>query len=247
MIDENSGLKSRTMLSKNYRNHYLGTERVYPSVFALKFFLGRNPTHDSGSLGKLEGADILDIGFGDGRDMLLYNELGMNVFGVEIDHEVVLHTQRKFRGMIPAGNIKIGTNLSTEFGTKKFDYVTAFSSLFYLESEDATMGKVLAHVATLLKNRSETSNGNPGQLFCTLAREGTHALRDADRLNANTYILEDGFYSFRKGQRYFAFNDAEEVEKIFDESGLAVQSVNNFEVDWFGSLERLFVVKARAT
>ena len=37
------------------------------------------------------GKKILDVGFGDGRDLLLFNDLGFSSYGVEVNKEVVEH------------------------------------------------------------------------------------------------------------------------------------------------------------
>lgn len=232
------------MLSDNYRRYYLSTDSVFPSVFALKFFLGRNPGHDSRDIENLKNADILDVGFGDGRDLALYASLGMNVFGVEIDEEVVLHTQEKFRGIIPEQNLKVGTNRDTGFDPHLFDYVTAFATLPYLENETVSIDSVLTHIRTLLKKPNSNSKG--GYLFCTLARHGTHVLRGARSVDSNTFVLDDPFYKFRQGQRYYAFSEPEQVENRFQLNGLSCDAIHAYEVDWFGTLERLFIVKAHA-
>lgn len=192
--------------------------------------------HKSSELGQLSGKTILDIGFGDGRDMKLFLDLGMKVHGVEIDEEVVEHTRSKFKNQIPASDLILGTNAKTGFAGKHFDFITAFSTLFYLQNAETTIENVLTHVRDLLHP--------DGMLFCTLARRGTHALEGATRLDSRTYVLKDPYYNFRNGQRYVAFNSSEEVVSSFNESGMTVTGIFNYEADWFGSLERLFLVKA---
>lgn len=230
------------ILSENYKKHYLATHQVYPSVFALKFFLGRNPNHDSRELGNLSGLSVLDIGFGDGRDLALYQNLGMDVYGIEVEEAVVRHTRAKFKNLIPSTNLILGSNIRTGF-TQQFDFVTAFSSLFYLENETVTFHQVLQNVVSLLKKPNRSSPG--GKLFCTLARNGTHVLSGAKREDKNTFVLDDPHYKFRRGQRYFVFNDREEVVSIFRANGLDIDGIYEYEANWFGSLERLFIVKAR--
>ena len=80
--------------TENYINHYLNIKGVYPSVFELKMFLGKNPDldlRDEDFHGKL----ILDVGFGDGRDLVLFHNLGFEVFGLEVNEQVVEHAKRK--------------------------------------------------------------------------------------------------------------------------------------------------------
>ena len=78
-----------------YRNHYLNIGKTYPSSFALKCFLGNNPELNLSRL-DFSGKKICDIGFGDGRDLNLFLDLKMDVFGVEPDSTIVNHTKKKF-------------------------------------------------------------------------------------------------------------------------------------------------------
>ena len=72
-------------LAKNYYNLYKNRPKVYPSDLSLKFFKSHNEIKNVKKYKK----KILDIGFGDGRDMILFNDLGMDVYGIEIDKKII--------------------------------------------------------------------------------------------------------------------------------------------------------------
>ena len=72
----------------DYGEYYKRMEmKVYPSEFLVRAFLGAYPNH---ALKKSDyvGKKVLDLGFGDGRNMTLLNDLGMDVFGVEVSQPI---------------------------------------------------------------------------------------------------------------------------------------------------------------
>ena len=129
--------------NQKYIDHYLNIKDVYPSVFSLKMFLGNNPNLD---LRDKDFSDkkILDIGFGDGRDLILFSRLGFQAYGVEIDEDVVNHTSSKFNSI---NNIKlsIGYNDKTGFEPNTFDYVYSVAALMYLRNESLNVHDILNH------------------------------------------------------------------------------------------------------
>ena len=55
-------------------------EHVYPVEFVVRAFLGNYPGHKTDK-SSYPGQRVLDVGFGDGRNMPLLDNLGMQVFG----------------------------------------------------------------------------------------------------------------------------------------------------------------------
>ena len=105
-----------------YRMHYLSIDQVYPSTLALKMFLSNNP--DLNLLDhNFQNKKILDIGFGDGRDLVLFCQLGFETFGIEVDREVVSHTSSKFKKWGMKVDARVGFNDDTGYTSNFFDYV----------------------------------------------------------------------------------------------------------------------------
>ena len=97
-----------------YISHYLKTTNTFPCAFALKCFLGNNPywqPKQSNFLAK----KICDIGFGDGRDLNLFLYLGMKVYGIEPEKEVVNHANNLFKIKEGAPKLQVGTNTCSGF------------------------------------------------------------------------------------------------------------------------------------
>ena len=219
-------------MSNEYIQHYLGIENTYPSAFALKCFLGNNPQW-SLKREELLGKTICDIGFGDGRDLNLFLDLGMEVSGLEPDPEVVKHTLKKFKSMSKTCDLRVGTNIEIPFGENTFDYVYSSAAIYYLPSAKYTIMDALFEVKRVLK---------PGGLFfVSFSTDVNHTVNGANWLDKNRIILEDAFYKFRKGQLYHVYNSTTEVHNDLLEVGIEPAYIGKYFVDWFGTEESWFI------
>lgn len=224
------------MTAMNYRNHYLQISKTYPSAFALKCFLGKNP-HFSLRGENIAGKKICEIGFGDGRDLNLFIDLGMNVYGVEPDEQVVNHTTKKFGDKIPDGQLCVGSNVNIPFGNKSFDYVYASAAIYYLPSSGTTILNALTEANRVLVPK--------GLLFVSFSCSDNHTLDQAEWVDQNTAILEDPFYKLRKGQRYHVYNNKQEIKEDFAKTGFQACYIGDYDIDWFGTRERWYLAIAK--
>lgn len=219
-----------------YRKHYLDISTTFPSAVALKIFLGDNPKL-SLKRNNLKGKKICEIGFGDGRDLNLFKFLSMNVYGVEPDSEVVKHTINKFEDLSFKPVLKVGSNVNTGFKKSFFDIVYASASIYYLPSEDYNINDALEESCRILKKG--------GTFFATFAREGSHVTKKAKKIDKNTLILEDIYYKLRKGQRYHIYNNKKEIKNDLTRNGFKSFFIGEYDIDWFGTRERLYIVGAK--
>jgi ubiquinone/menaquinone biosynthesis C-methylase UbiE len=67
------------------------------------------------------GMHVLDVGCGDGLDMLHYQELGVTVFGVDASTEMVKLAKLR----LPKADIRCGLFQQTTFGDQAFDAVVS--------------------------------------------------------------------------------------------------------------------------
>ena len=134
-------------------------------------------------------------------------------------------------------SLKTGTNNNTGFDEGTFDIVYASASVYYLSNENQRIEDALRHCHKILKNG--------GFFVGSLARYDCHTTKNAEKLDANRLILEDPYYKVRKGQFYHVYNSQEEVHTDFSKCGFHVISVNNYDVDWYGTRETLYLFVAK--
>jgi SAM-dependent methyltransferase len=122
---------------------------LYPNEFLIRTLLGRYPGLEMSR--DYAGRRLLDVGFGDGRNLPLFRNLGVEIFGVEPDPDVCrLVTER----VAPAGidcTLRAGSNTQIPFDDGFFDYVVASSSVYYVR-ENETFSDNLAEVARVMRS-----------------------------------------------------------------------------------------------
>ena len=224
------------MTNNRYRDHYVEINKTYPSVLALKLFLGNNPDFDI-KIEKPVIKNIIDIGFGDGRDIGLFLEMGLHVSGIEPNIDVVNHTSQKYYKYRKKLDLRIGTNVNTGFNDNTFDVAYASASIYYLPSLEYSILDSLSEAYRIIK---------PGGLIMgSFARSDIHTVAEATKINNNIFILKDPYYKFREGQVYHTYNDKNEVLRDFGKIGFKNPLVYDYNVNWFGTRETLFIFVAK--
>jgi SAM-dependent methyltransferase len=227
----------KSLSQNSYRKHYLDINLCYPSVFALKFFLGRNPGLNLTNINK-SGKKLLDVGFGDGRDLKLFLDLGFDTYGVEVDDRVVAHTLDKFsENTENPVKLSVGFNDNTGFSSNTFDFVYSSAALMYLRDETVTLGTILEHINDILRGG--------GWFLGTFTKSDSHITEGAIKLDANRLCLKDDFYKQREGQIYHVHHSEQEVICDLESVGFSDVRVCQYQVDWFGTIETAFMFSAR--
>src|SRR3982751_4195611 len=99
-------------LVNSYGDFYRGRDplHVSPVEFVVRGFLGNYPRLKTDSH-VYPGKSILDIGFGDGRNMPLLHNLGMSVSGIEISDELCRLTKDRMA--------RLGVNITARVGRNR--------------------------------------------------------------------------------------------------------------------------------
>src|SRR5450755_4966188 len=82
---------------------------MYPTEWVIRSFLGTYPNLNLDK-SKYPNAKLLDLGFGDCRNMPLLNRCNFEIFGVEISAEIVDIANEKLRNIGIEAKLKVGTN-----------------------------------------------------------------------------------------------------------------------------------------
>jgi SAM-dependent methyltransferase len=121
-------------IAEKYQAHYNQRNpiNVYPAEFVVRAFLGNYPRHKTAG-SSYNGKRILDLGFGDGRNMPLLHNLGMEVFGVEISTDICKLTEARMRRLGIDVSLRVGRNCSIPFDDAFFDTVLACHACYYVD------------------------------------------------------------------------------------------------------------------
>src|SRR5690242_11498497 len=87
---------------------------LYPTEWVIRTLLGKYPRLDLDK-SRYPGARLLDLGFGDGRNMPLLRNCGFDIHGVEISDEIVALGAAKLEALGIAATLRKGTNAAIPF------------------------------------------------------------------------------------------------------------------------------------
>lgn len=203
---------------------------VYPVEFVVRTLLGTYPGLNV-DRSTYVGAKILDLGFGDGRNMPLLANLGFEIHGVEISSEICEHAAARLDRLGIPADLRVGSNSKIPFEDGAFDFVLACHSCYYVE-EGERFDDNLREIARVLR---------PGGRFIfSLAKSDTYILEGAEKLDDGHCRIVADPYGVRRNSIFRAFEAPNEVEQTlapyFDEFALGL-----CENDWYGIYEKVWI------
>jgi SAM-dependent methyltransferase len=209
-------------------------EHVYPVEFVVRAFLGNYPRHKTDQT-SYPGKRVLDLGFGDGRNMPLLNNLGMQVFGVEISQEICDLTQRRMKSLGIDVDLKVGRNHDLPYPDGFFDTVLACHACYYIDP-DTRFDDNLREIARVLRR---------GGSFVFSAPIGTsYIMRGAKDLGEGHMEIANDPYGVRNGYVLKKFDTEAEIRATLSPM-FADFEIGSCRNDFWGIDEHVWVVVCR--
>jgi SAM-dependent methyltransferase len=178
---------------------------VYPTEWVIRAILGKYPHLDLDKT-RYEGAKLLDLGFGDCRNMPLLRNCGFDIHGVEISDEIVALARDRLATLDISATLKTGANNAIPFAAGYFDYVLACHSCYYVD-QGSSFGDNLAEIARVMKKG--------GTFIASLPAPGNFILRDCRPLGDGHVVIARDIYQLRNGYVFRAFDDEADVHRTF--------------------------------
>lgn len=216
---------------KKYTNYYQNAAKVYPTEFVIRSFMGAYPNMKLDK-SQFPGKNILDLGFGDGRNMSLLADLGFNVHGVEVTQDICDMIMDRMGQQGINVDARAGRNSSIPFDDNYFDHLLACSACYYID-EGQTYNDNLKEIARVIK---------PGGLFVhCLPMPTTFIMEDAiDRGDGHMEITKDP-YGVRVGAILKKFDNQEEIKSYLDPWFTDIR-IGSCQDDYWGSKVHLWFV-----
>ncbi|MBL6613001.1 MAG: class I SAM-dependent methyltransferase [Reyranella sp.] len=223
-------------ITADYRAFYRARNptKVYPVEFVVRAYLGNYPRLQRGSanyVGKL----VLDLGFGDGRNIGLLHDLGMTVSGVETSEEICTLTRARLERQGIAADLRVGRNRAIPFGDAAFDHVLACHACYYVDPGTSFDDNV-REIGRVMK---------PGGAFIFSApMRDTYLLKSAVDLGDGHMQVMNDPYGVRNGCTLRAFRDEDEITKVLSPA-FTNFSIGHCRNDFWGIEERVWIVECK--
>lgn len=189
----------------------------YPTEWVIRTMLGSYPNLNLDTSNYI-GGKILDLGFGDGRNIQLLVNCGLNVYGIEVSEEICSSVRETLNKKVVSAELKVGTNSNIPYPDNFFDYILASSSCYYL-NEGASFSDVVIEIDRVLRPGGFLIANFP--LFSTIdGIEESFILKNCDFTFSNDVIIRNDIYGIRNGYRFKAFKSeidlVDELSSKFD-------------------------------
>jgi SAM-dependent methyltransferase len=187
------------------------SNHLYPTEWVIRTMLGNYPELKL-DRSKYKGGKVLDLGFGDGRNMSLLNNCGLDVHGVEITNETVGMVNKAMADLNIDVTLKVGANAHIPYDDRFFDYILASGSCYYIDGNE-TFNDNLNEITRVLK---------PGGYFITNFPAITdikgipelYILKGSTPTADGHTIIQNDVYGLRNGYKFKVFHSKEEIVGI---------------------------------
>lgn len=220
-------------LEKNYDRFYdeRNPGHVYPVEFVVRAYLGNYPRLKT-DRSRYPGARILDLGFGDGRNMPLLANLGFTVCGVEISERICELARIRMRSLGVDLDARVGRNCSIPFGDGEFDHLLACHACYYIDP-GTTFADNLHEIARVLR---------PGGRFVFSVPIGSSYIFSGARdLGGGHMEIARDPYGIRNGYVLKKFDSGDEIVEALT-PGFTDFSIGSCRNDFWGIEEHVWTV-----
>ena len=226
------------MINKNisfeYTNYYKKKRlsKLYPTEFIVRSFLGSYPNLKPSPSSFYLGKKVLDLGCGDGRNIPFLNDLGYEVYGLEINEEIKEFCFQNLKFNNYKANLRIGDNSNTNFPKDFFDCVVACHSFYYLKDNE-TFDENLNEIYKILKKG--------GRFVFSIPNHKSYLLKNAEILNGNYAVIKNDPLKIRNGLKIKFFKTDSEIIKYMNQK-FNLFKIGLCENNWWGYKEFYWTV-----
>lgn len=195
-----------TAITQQYEIYYSATVGgIYPTEWLIRTFKGRYAGLKF-KTSEISGGKLLELGFGDGRNMPLFEDCGLSISGTEISDKICQVAAAKLAPFGISPDLRTGFNDAIPFEDSTFDCVVACHSFYYIRP-GTTFADNIAEACRVLKPQ--------GWFIASLIDPECYLIENAKPLGGGLYECQNDPYGVRKGELFQAFENEKQIEDAF--------------------------------
>jgi ubiquinone/menaquinone biosynthesis C-methylase UbiE len=193
-------------IQSNYTKEHINklSKHLYPTEWVIRTMLGKYPDliFDKDCY---TGGKILDMGFGDGRNFQLFDNIGLDIYGIEITKEIIDLVKNRIKNINL--NLAVGNNRNIPFNDSFFDIIVACSSFYYIDKGSSFEDNIKEYCRVLKKD---------GLLIANLPEISKNFIcKNSINIGDNHIIIKNDIHNLRNDYIFRAFESKEEVINVF--------------------------------
>lgn len=183
----------------------LKNKMAYPSEYVIRIFRGEYPRLNL-KKDSFKNKSICEAGCGDGRHLGLLKLCGFDVFGVEINEEIVNKVKSNIQNLSIEADIRAGTNANIPFADDRFDYLLSWNACYYL-GEQLNFDKNVEEFARVTKPE--------GYLVLSIPQKTCFIYHGSENWKDGYQIIRNDPFNIRNGEILRIFENEDEIQKTF--------------------------------
>ena len=220
-----------SQLTQTWTSYYkqsdeTGLAKTWPSENLVRMLNGsyiKNLDHD------MYGKKALDVGCGNGANLIFLSSLGLETYGTEINDEILKETDKLLKVSGINATLRTGKNTSLPFKNDYFDILVSFNVIHY-ETSDEGIKKAIQEYSRVLKPG--------GRFIISTTGPNDKILFSAKKLRNRIYVLKID-QDVRNGLTYYCFESSDYLKDQLSgaftqvEVGRSTEILFEDTLDWF--------------
>ncbi|MBI5227918.1 class I SAM-dependent methyltransferase [Candidatus Micrarchaeota archaeon] len=180
-------------------------QMAFPSEYLVRIFKGTYPHLDLDKI-SYKSKKLCDVGCGDGRNLVLFNQLGFELYGTELTHEIVTKSTANLNSKGIAADVRVGKNDHLPFDDAFFDYAISWNVCYYM-GNSFEFEKHVRELQRVLKKG--------GYLILSIPKKTSFIYSDSEDIKSGYKLIKNDFFKVRNGEILKIFEDEKDIEKAF--------------------------------
>ena len=191
-----------------WTDFYLKKDRfwkTYPNEYLVRIFMGRYPRLELDK-SLYPNQRVCDLGCGDGRNLVLFHNLGLETHGVEITPDIVAATRRRLKEVENVEvDVRAGNNSHIPYPDEYFDYLVSWCACYYM-GQERDFGVYVREFSRVLR---------PNGSFVAAVIKPSHVAKYSVPVRPGYCVLQDEPVGIRNGELFRVFENEEDIKKEF--------------------------------